>query len=1679
MKRSLCTGIVLLLVLQSHLLMAHDHGPGNDFSLAPGTGETQTMIKPSRGISPETGWFDGLDSEDHVEMVDNVTIENGSARPSFNEASPGEDTVGLWHFDGPDGDMVVDSGPYKNHGRLHGGNRSEGVMGNGIGFDGKFDRIDLTSKDSHNVTDAITIEAWMKVEPDSWKYRRAITIDDTRVKETLLDFPVLISLDDEGMKDADHDGPVRTGGRDIIFTDEKGNRHAHEIEHYDGSVGKLTAWVKFPVLASGVNTKIYVHYGNPAFYEQQSEQDVWDPDFSFVHHLSETRGTHFDSAANGVHGTPAGGIRQDSRGRIDGADEFDGDDDHVDLGEIHPPPEGTISMWVNVEKVTDNKDTIAGGKDEFEIKALEEGNGYRITNDLRVKGNKVAKSNSTLVFDRWYHVACTYDSSGNRKVYVNGEPDGSRTGPYDDPGRIELSIGARGGNSRFLAGIIDEVRMSRVERNASWINASYRNQADPAAFMSNGEQEHSGLYDVLDNWLFKRPVSIDPPTSIEDQQIRIELSYSEFDHARCLPDGDDIRFFDRDMISLPYRIERWDANGISLIWVRITEPGTSSIFMYYGNPAAGSTSNGSAAFERYDEFPDTFPRFFDDEYPGWRVEEGSWIIEDGHLKNYWGPDLLLENSTAPMVPGRALRARLIETEYWTHPQMITAWQDADNYYFVDLSGGNCRLTLGKKVDGNVSVLMEAERPEITINRWYVCELSWVSQTRIKVELWDMDGSSILSFSSSMSEGWSSGPFGLGGARGVSKTWFDNVAIRKAVEEEPSASIGNETVLGISKAGSYSLGRTTDYAIGTLNNRSITARMSAGWNHVAQTYDGIRQRLYVGGELKAERAFSTTISVNSHRLMMGELFNGSLDEVVIHGRALSAVEVAERSRRYRAEGTLRSEIVHLPEVMVWRELGYGCILPDDTVINISVYDGNTGDILIAHETSEHGGAVDLSCVNPLLHRSVFLAARFGSAPRAAPILHNWSVSWHSPGAPEVLKEDSKLVILEDTLYDNITDLDEHFHDPYSNLRASEYNLLNVTEEDHIGLNVSGSHIGVQWIDDNWTGIVTFTVTCTNVFNLTSPGVAFEVMVANVNDPPTVVKNSPEDGSTVAERELTLHWKGFDIDNSTDDLTYELYFGSTMPPPLAAGGLANEQWQTGELEDGITYYWNLSCSDGRSRGGAESGIWSFTVNTSVTVPETILISPRNGAVLSATTVRLRWEESGTETGTGDNSPMFHIYLGSGNLSLSRVAVVNGSEHTLEALGDRTVYYWKVVPVSGNVQGICASGIWSFTVDTESEPYEPEGRTLKIWLEPSRIAMLAGDTESVNVTLYSTEINSFLLVRLNVSGPLSGYVFITDTIVLERGWGNATLNISLPVDVEAGHYELNVTASFGDVDLMKVLSIYVGDAETGGGRKDTEGSESFGLGGHWLWIIPAIGLAFIVVFITVYIWVMKRRDMEHAEPRHVKGYDQGPAGVISPLPDRVMTAPPENWPVAGTDTGAGVRGDARARVGADVRTEMEDGVGAGVRTEMETGVGAGVRTEMEDGVGAGVRTEMEAGVGADVRTEMGAVIEANPRIYTGNAKITKAGAEPAGWESAPPMGRDESESTRKWELDLSEGDRGKITVPDKIIPDVLPDGKPVKVSAEGVLKDIESELARRYPENHIMGESELDLDGFIEEM
>ena len=137
---------------------------------------------------------------------------------------------------------------------------------------------------------------------------------------------------------------------------------------------------------------------------------------------------------------------------------------------------------------------------------------------------------------------------------------------------------------------------------------------------------------LASGWKYKTPISLKTATPTDDHQVKIEIDSSDFDYSSTNHDGSDIRFYDIQGNKLSYWIEEWNPVGISVIWVKVLNAGTQTLYLYSGNNTAECESNGDETFIFFDDFEgigydwtEKWKKYFD---PKVSVKNGELFLTD-------------------------------------------------------------------------------------------------------------------------------------------------------------------------------------------------------------------------------------------------------------------------------------------------------------------------------------------------------------------------------------------------------------------------------------------------------------------------------------------------------------------------------------------------------------------------------------------------------------------------------------------------------------------------------------------------------------------------------------------------------------------------------------------------------------------------------------------------------------------------------------------------------------------------------------------------------------------------------------------------------------------------------------------------------------------------------------------
>ena len=337
--------------------------------------------------------------------------------------------------------------------------------------------------------------------------RRKITFNNAPSSENLHNFPVPIKLtadanDEWGAANIDYSKTVNHGF-DVRFVNASSTLMLkHEVESWD-ETGTSTVWVKLPFLEAATTSQyIWMYYNNSATTTSgTATSSVWDSNFAGVWHLAATStaarkfGDSTSNANNGI-GTNFDSDEYTTGGRINGALNFDGTDDWVNLGtsfDISALP-FTISAWVKADDFGDNA-TIFAKRDGYDAANMRFNMTTSITDGDILFQSQTSSLNTTyrLTAGRMTHIAFV-PNAGSTLFYVDGKLQETLGGFTLGTDATALTSMGRtdNGASDIHDGIIDEVRTSNITRSADWIQQEYRYGAASSTTHAYGAEETVG-----------------------------------------------------------------------------------------------------------------------------------------------------------------------------------------------------------------------------------------------------------------------------------------------------------------------------------------------------------------------------------------------------------------------------------------------------------------------------------------------------------------------------------------------------------------------------------------------------------------------------------------------------------------------------------------------------------------------------------------------------------------------------------------------------------------------------------------------------------------------------------------------------------------------------------------------------------------------------------------------------------------------------------------------------------------------------------------------------------------------------------------------------------------------------------------------------------------------------------
>jgi parallel beta-helix repeat protein len=122
-------------------------------------------------------------------------------------------------------------------------------------------------------------------------------------------------------------------------------------------------------------------------------------------------------------------------------------------------------------------------------------------------------------------------------------------------------------------------------------------------------------------------------------------------------------------------------------------------------------------------------------------------------------------------------------------------------------------------------------------------------------------------------------------------------------------------------------------------------------------------------------------------------------------------------------------------------------------------------------------------------------------------------------------------------------------------------------------------------------------------LSSPGPIWRFTTEITNEPPYPPTNpQPPDGAINVPVNTQLSWTASDP-NPGDTVKYDVYFGTTSPPPQIVNNHSATTYNPGTMSPGTKYYWKIVAWDNHG-ASTEGAIWNFTTILDITPPVTTI-------------------------------------------------------------------------------------------------------------------------------------------------------------------------------------------------------------------------------------------------------------------------------------------------------------------------------------------------------------------------------------------------------------------------------------------------------------------------------------------
>ena len=347
-----------------------------------------------------------------------------------------------------------------------------------------------------------SIDPWYNT---SWQYSKKIIIDHTKIKCTMYNYPVLFANTTINFSHAQSDGD------DFMFV-AVGNttKYNHEIESFVGNT--LTAWVNITTLSSLTDTVLYLYYGNPSCESQQNVLGTWDTNrYVSVYHCNDLTTSSIKDSRNAKNGTKHGVNHPlQVTGKVSYAQNFTALShlDDITISNTSLPSRNvalkpiTITAWLKTPNVASTMvpfvttHTLGGTGRATQLLFLSSA----LYCSFRDSGGGGKNSITSVSSNTWYFISAVRQADYKVVCYKNGGwfTVNNATGANANySAHLKEYIGSSFTVSDWFNGILDELRLERMNTNLSQHQTQYNNMNSPSTFCSVGNEINNHAFELL------------------------------------------------------------------------------------------------------------------------------------------------------------------------------------------------------------------------------------------------------------------------------------------------------------------------------------------------------------------------------------------------------------------------------------------------------------------------------------------------------------------------------------------------------------------------------------------------------------------------------------------------------------------------------------------------------------------------------------------------------------------------------------------------------------------------------------------------------------------------------------------------------------------------------------------------------------------------------------------------------------------------------------------------------------------------------------------------------------------------------------------------------------------------------------------------------------------------------